>query len=65
MCPPHVMSPQAPVLTTRVACRPGDGARAKYRLVHTVRTHLGRHKDAFSCMVMLTSACFWSGGQSR
>ncbi|CAK0733116.1 hypothetical protein CVIRNUC_000228 [Coccomyxa viridis] len=30
--------------------RPDDSVRAKYRLVHTVRTHLGRHKDAFSCM---------------
>ena len=49
------------VLTARTACRPDDSARAKYRLVHTVRTHLGRHKDAFSCMVMLTHACTQPG----
>ena len=49
------------VLTARNARRPDDSARAKYRLVHTVRTHLGRHKDAFSCMVMLTHACVQPG----
>ena len=49
------------VLTAGSARRPDDSARAKYRLVHTVRTHLGRHKDAFSCMVMLTYACVQPG----
>ena len=49
----HAHSMCSRVLTERAACRPDDSARAKYQLVHTVRTHLGRHKDAFSCMVML------------
>ena len=57
----HAHSISSRVLTARTARRPDDSVRAKYRLVHTVRTHLGRHKDAFSCMVMLTHACVQPG----
>ena len=30
--------------------RPCDAARAKYELVHSVRTHLGNEDEAFLCM---------------
>lgn len=30
--------------------RPEDMARAKYHLVHSVRTHMGQCDEAFSCM---------------
>ncbi|CAK0733009.1 hypothetical protein CVIRNUC_000213 [Coccomyxa viridis] len=33
-------------------------AQGPGRLVHTVRTHLGRHKDAFSCMRPAHSPAF-------
>ena len=38
-------------------CRTEDASSAKYSLTHTVRTHLGRRHDAFSCMVRLFRAC--------
>ena len=57
----YANSTSSRVLIARTARRPDDSARAKYRLVHTVRTHMGRHKDAFSCMVMLTHACVQPG----
>ena len=31
-------------------CRPRDARRAKYELVTSLRTHLGREDDAFGCM---------------
>jgi 3-ketoacyl-CoA synthase len=32
------------------ACRPKDARRAKYELLHSVRTHLGNEDEAFLCM---------------
>ena len=49
------------MLTAGSAHRPDDGARAKHGLVHIVRMYLGRHKDAFSCMALLTCACVQRG----
>jgi hypothetical protein len=31
-------------------CRPRDARRAKYELMHSVRSHLGCEDDAFGCM---------------
>lgn len=30
--------------------RPGDTARAKYQLLHTVRTHMASEDSAYQCM---------------
>ena len=48
------LSAFACALPTHVSMRrPEDASSAKYSLMHTVRTHLGRRHDAFSCMVRL------------
>ena len=47
-------APRAMCLNHLGLCRPEDASSAKYSLMHTVRTHLGRRHDAFSCMVWLS-----------
>jgi hypothetical protein len=35
-----------------------DAARAKFKLEHTVRTHLGSDDEAYHCVEQVTTICF-------
>lgn len=38
------------LIACALLCRPTDARRAKYQLMHSVRSHLGCEDDAFGCM---------------